>query len=219
MMTGDKKDLEISGLNFHLAIASSSAASKHILDFNSVKTILTLLTDTKEDKEEWKREFSKVNEFKGRSLQFQSDSPETFEKLKTHLRKSNLFILPLKPDSPLFGTEALSAMAAGVPVLVSSHSGIASILETITQYESIVQESKLESEEKVWKEKIIEKLVQPVQSHRYAARLREDFLLDTSIAETHLELVKTISGELAPIASKFNTIVTYLSMYLLDFTE
>ena len=98
-------------------------------------------------------------------------------------------------------------MAAGVPILVSSHSGIASTLDTITQYESIVQESKLESQEKVWKEKIIEKLVQPEQSHRYAVRLREYFLLDTSVAETHLELIKTITGELAPVAYKFNTLV------------
>ena len=37
MMTGDRKDLEVSGLDFPLAVASSSRASKHILDFDGVK--------------------------------------------------------------------------------------------------------------------------------------------------------------------------------------
>ena len=131
---------EVNGLDFPLAVASTYKSSKHILDFDGLKTNFVLLTNNKEDKEEWKKEFSEILEregSKGRSLNFQSDGPETLEKLKTHLRKSNLFILPLKPDSPLFGTEALSAIAAGVPILVSSHSGIVSILKVITQDNSL----------------------------------------------------------------------------------
>ena len=143
LMTGNRKDLEISGLDFPLAVASTARASKHILEFDGVKTNFELLTNNKEDKEEWKKEFSGLiqqEESKGRSLHFQSDAPESLEKLKIHMRKSNLFILPLKRDSPLFGTEALSAVAAEVPILVSFHSGMASLLKAIAQDESIVHE-------------------------------------------------------------------------------
>ena len=58
LMTGDRKDLEISGLDFPLAVASAARASKHILEFDGVKTNFELLTNNKEDKEEWKKEFS-----------------------------------------------------------------------------------------------------------------------------------------------------------------
>ena len=199
LMTGDRKDLEISGLDFPLAVASISRASKHILDFDSVKTNLALLSDNKEDKEEWKKEFSDLLGKEGskrRSLNFQPDTPETLEKLKTYLRKGNLFILPLKPDSPLFGTEALSAVAAGVPILVSSHSGMASILETIAQNESVVQESSLESDEETWKDKVIRKLVKPEDSQRIANTLREQLLLDTKITQTHLDFARIICGKI-----------------------
>ena len=199
LMTGDRKDLEISGLDFPLAVTSISRASKHILDFDSVKTNLSLLSDNIEDKEEWKKEFLDLlgkEGSKGRSLNFQPDAPETLEKLKTYMRKSNLFILPLKPDSPLFGTEALSAVAAGVPILVSSHSGMASILETIAQNESVVQESSLESEEETWKDKVIRKLVKPKDSQRIANTLREQLLLDTKITQTHLDFASIICGKI-----------------------
>ena len=198
MMTGDRKDLEISGLDFPLAVASVSKASKHILDFDSVKTNFELLTNNKEDKDEWKKEFSELiqkEEYKGRSLHFQADTPESLDKLKTHLRKSNLFILPLKPTSSIFGTEALSAVAAGVPILVSQDSGIASLLEAMVQTGSILQESSLEAREKTWRDGIIQKIVKPHESKRAANTLREQLLLDTSIAQTHLDFIKTVTGK------------------------
>ena len=135
MMIADRDDSEIIGLDFPLAVASSASASKHILDFDGVKTNFELITNKKEDKEEWKKEFSELIQqevSKGRSLNFHPDAPETLEKLKTHMRKSNLLILPVKPDSSIFGMEVLSAVAAGVPILVSSYSGMASLLKTLT---------------------------------------------------------------------------------------
>ena len=198
LMTGDRKDLEISGLDFHLAVASAARASKHILEFDGVKTNFELLTNNKEDKEAWKKEFSGLiqqEESKGRSLHFQSDAPESFEKLKIHMRKSNLFILPLKPDSPLFGTEALSAVAAEVPILVSFHSGMASLLKAIAQDESIVHESSLRSDEETWKDRIIQMLVRPEEAKQTANRLKELLLLDTTIAHTHLDFTKIVTGK------------------------
>ena len=199
LMTGDRKDLEINGLDFPLAVAFASRASKHILDFDGVKTNFVLLSDNKEDKEEWKKEFSEILQketSKGRSLNYQTDVPETLEKLKVNMRKSNLFILPLKSDSPIFGTEALSAVAAGVPVLVSSHSGMASVLEEIAQNESVVQESSLESDEETWKDKVIRKLVKPEDSQGIAIMLREQLLLDTKITQAHLDFTKIICGKI-----------------------
>ena len=199
LMTGDRKDLEISGLDFPLAVASAARASKHILEFDGVKTNFELLTNNKEDKEKWKKEFSGLiqqEESKGRSLHFQSDAPENLEKLKIHMRKSNLFILPLKPDSPLFGTEALSAVAAEVPILVSLHSGMVSLLKAIAQDESIVHESSLRSDEETWKDRIIQMLVTPEEAKRTANRLKELLLLDTTIAHTHLDFTRTVTGKI-----------------------
>ena len=198
VMMREQNDSEINGLDFALAVTSTAEASKHIQDFERVKTSFVMLTDNQEGKEQWKKQFFEVlqkEEFKGKSLQFRPDAPETVEKLKTHLRKSNLFILPLKPDSPLFGAEVLSAVAAGIPILVSNHSGIASVLETMCQDESIVKESALQPDAKTWKEAIIMKLVKPEEAKRAATTLREQLLLDTSIAQTHLDFTKTIIGK------------------------
>ena len=196
VMTRNKKDIVISGLDFSLALAAISGASKHIREFYGVKTNFVLLTDSKEDKDEWRKEFTEV--VKGQeplALNFQPDSPENVERLKAHLRKSNLMILPLKPDSPLFGSEALSAIAAGVPVLVSSHSGIAALLGMICQDESVVKESVLQPDVNMWKDGILQKLLRPEDSQRMADRLKDELLLDTSIAQTHLDFTGTIVGK------------------------
>ena len=195
LMTGNKKDLDVNGLDFSLAVAVVSGASKHILEFDGVKTNLVMLTDNTDDKQGWKKEFTELvkgDEALARALNFQTDSPENFEKMKAQLRKSNLMILPLKPGSPLFGSEALSAIAAGVPVLVSKHSGIASVLEMICQDESVVNESVLLSNVHTWRERILKKLLRPEDSQRRVNRLREELLLDTSIAQTHLDFIGTI---------------------------
>ena len=198
MMTGNRKDLETGGIDFPLAVASISGASKHVLEFDGLKTNFLTMTDIKEDKAEWQKEFkelTKGEEALERALNFQPDSPENFEKLTSQLRKSNLMILPLKPGSPVFGSETLSAIAAGVPVLVSNHSGMAAVLEIICQDESVVKESVLQSDVNIWKEGILKKLLRPEDSQRDANRLREHLLLDTNIAQTHLNFIGSIVGK------------------------
>ena len=199
MMTGDRKDLEISDLDFPLAVASTFGASKHILDFDGVRTNLELLINNRDDKDQWKKEFEGLiqnKDYRGRSLRFHTDAPETLEKLKAYLQKSNLCILPLKPDSSLFGAEALSAVAAGVPVLVSVHSGMAALLKTITQDHSIVRESSLESDEETWKDRILQKLLRPEESQRTATILKEQLLLDCYIAQTHVDFIRIATGKI-----------------------
>ena len=197
MMIGNK-DLEINGVDFPLAVASVSGASKHILEFDSVKMNFVVLTDNKDDKDEWRKEFTeivKAEEVQARALTFQSNFPENVEKLKTQLRKSNLMILPLKLGSSLFSSEALSAIAAGVPVLVSSHSGMAALLKMICQDESVVKDSALQPNVKTWREGILQKLMRPEDSQQRADRLREQLLLDTTIAQTHLSFIGTVVGK------------------------
>ena len=200
VMTRNTKDLNVIGLDFSLAATAIFGASKHILEFDGVKTNFVMMTDNNEDKQSWKKEFTELlhgQEAVGRALNFQVDSPENFEKLKTQLRKSNLMILPLKPGSPLFGTETLTAIAAGVPVLVSNQSGIASLLEILCHDESVVKESVLQSDINTWKEGILKKLLRPGDSQQKANRLKEELLLNTSIAQTHLHFIGTIVGEIS----------------------
>ena len=198
-MTGDIKDLEVNGLDFPVAVNSAAEASKHIWDFHNLKTNFVLLTSNKDDKEEWKKEFGEIlgnGDARRRTLYFQVDSPENVETMNEKMRKSNLMILPLKPGSPIFGTEALSAIAAGVTILVSNHSGMAALLETIYQVESIIQESTLDSDAETWKEGILQKLLRPEDSQRKADRMREQLLLDTSIAQTHLDFIRALLGKI-----------------------
>ena len=105
-----------------------------------------------------------------------------------------MFLLPLKQNSPVFGTEALAAIAAGVPVLVSRYSGLAALLREIQQDEPVVHKN--EAEIKVWKERIISKLVNPKAAQQRAITLREKLLLDTSIVQTHLDFISITTGRI-----------------------
>ena len=197
MMSGEIKDLDISGLDFPLAVTATAAASEYIHFNDRVKTKLSLLMADEEEKPNWKGTFEEVlqrRNLNDTGLSFQAEAPLTLDKMKVHLRKSNLFLLPLKPDSPLFGTEALAAIAAGVPVLVSRDSGLASLLDTMLEDESIVGKNKMKVNAQSWKEHIIQKLVRPGESQKSANRLREQLLLNTSIAQTHLDFINVISG-------------------------
>ena len=199
LINGERKDMNISGIDFELAVTATYAAAKHIVRFDGLKTNFIVLTQNKEDADGWKKEFTEIiqkQEIKCGALHFQSDGPETLKKLNIHLRRSNLFLLPLKSDSPLFGTEALAAIAAGVPILVSEHSGISSVLESLAQIDSMVQEPALVSDPDTWRDAIIKKLVKPEEAQRAANRLREQLLLDKSIAQTHLDFIKAITSEL-----------------------
>ena len=197
MMSGEIKDLDINGIDFPLAVTATAGASYYIQFNDGVKTKLSLLAATEQDKEKWKRNFVEVlhrRNLNDRGLIFQVEGPSTFDKMKVYMRKSNLFLLPLKYDSPFFGTEALAAIAAGVPVLISKDSGLASLLETMVEDEAIVGRNKMKVNAEFWKERIIQKLVKPEESQTAANRLREQLLLDTSIAKSHLDFINVIAG-------------------------
>ena len=101
----------------------------------------------------------------------------------------------MKSDSPLFGTEALAAIAAGVPILISRYSGLAHLLQGIAEDEPVVYGTKLESATDIWRDRILERLLRPEESQKAADRLREQLLLDTSIAQTHLDFINFITSK------------------------
>ena len=193
MMSGEIKDLDISGLDFPLAVTATAAASNHIRDFNDVRINLSLMPAEEGEKVKWKETFEEVlhrKNLRETGLSFQAETPLTIDKIKLHVRKSNLFVLPLKQNSPLFGTEALSAIPAGVPVLVSRYSGLAALLREMQQDEPVVHKSEFE----IWKERIIQKLIKPDMARQRANNLRKELLLVTSITKSHLDFINTIAG-------------------------
>ena len=191
MMTGETHDLEINGLDLPLAISSIAAASEHIKNFDDVRANLLMMFAREEDTKLWKENFDKILDDRkfSTSLSFHTSFCANITKVKTDLRRSKLFVFPTKPDSPVCGTEALTAAAAGVPVLVSQHSGIASLMQTMYQDQSVVK-----TKTETWKERIIEKLVRPAEAQQIADRLRKQLLLDTNIAQTHLDFINTVTG-------------------------
>ena len=199
LMMKEFKNLDIGGLDSPLAVTATTAALKYILDSNDIKTNFILLTENREDKYQLKKEFEdtlKCEETRGQTLYFQVDSPEDVEKMKVHMRESNLMILPLKSCTPVFGCVALAAIAAAVPVLISNYSGVAFLPEGMCQPEYEVHGSKSNFDSETWRDKIIQKLLRPEDSRLKATRLREQLLLDTSIAQTHLDFIRTIAGKI-----------------------
>ena len=60
MLTRELKSLNVHGLNFPLAVAATAEASKHIRDFDEVRTNLVMLSSQKEDTELWKGNFQEI---------------------------------------------------------------------------------------------------------------------------------------------------------------
>ena len=169
MMSGEMKMLDVNGFDFPLAVTATAGASDYIRFNDGVKIKLSLLMANEDDKDKWKNSFEDIlqkRNLKDTGLSFQTETPLTLDKMKIHMRKSHLFLLPLKQDLPLFGTEALAAIAAGVPVLVSRDSGLASLLDTMMEDETIVGKNKPKANAKSWKGHIIQKLVNPAESQK-----------------------------------------------------
>ena len=107
MMSGEIKDLDMNGLDFPLAVTAAAAASDYIQFNDGVKIKLSLLAANEDDKTKWKESFVEVlhrRNLNDEGLSFQAEGPLTLDKMKAYMRKSNLFLLPLKSDSPVFGS-------------------------------------------------------------------------------------------------------------------
>ena len=197
MMTGDPKNPDIPGLDFPLAVSACVKASEHIRLTDSEQIKLELLAVGEEDRSEWRSWFNE-QDIHTSGLSFDCPPAENFDRIKRQLKRSNLFIQPLVSESILFGVEALSAAAAGVPILVSQNSGIASVLESSIQHEMVVRQTSNMSLVDTWRDEILQKILRPEESQRKASELRKQLLLDRSISKTHLDFTNTIAGKSQP---------------------
>ena len=203
-MTAERKNLEVIGLNFELAVVSSAKVSQNITyneGSNLSKQIsfnIRLIGFKEDDKSCWEELFKTIiqqHNFKGRAPSFRFYAPHDIKKLMPHIKRAAVLILPLDHDSPLFGTQALIAIAAGVPVLVSRNSGIASLLQSKGLSEPIVWDNDgFTKDVETWTERLIHRIINPRETRRVAQQLRILFLLDHSIASTHLDFINTITG-------------------------
>ena len=194
MMTGERKNLDIPGLDFPLAVSACAKASKHIRTTDDERVKLELLAVKEEDRNEWKSWFREINldqKIQMSGLSFECPPAENFDRIKRQLKRSNLFIQPLVSDSVLFGTDVLAAAAAGVPILVSQNSGVASALGR----NMIVRQTGNMSPVDTWSDEILRKILKPKESQHMAMTFREQLLLDTSISKTHLDFVNAIAGK------------------------
>ena len=202
IMTQQTKDLEVTGLNYQLAVASSTLASKSIHELSSQSKVhFLVLAANPNERNVWEASFNEIKEkqpTKDKRLSFQFHSIENLEKLKSIMRRTTVMLLPLKADSPLFGVEALMAAYSGVPILVASNSGVASLMNSVGEGEAIVYDTtgNLRNDSRVWSEKIIQKISDPAEAQNCAKLLRTTLILDTSIATSHLEFIRLVTGEL-----------------------
>ena len=194
MMTGEPRELDIPGLDFRLAVSACAKASEHIRTTDDARVKLALLGMKEEHGTEFRSWFSEINRDQGiqiSRLSFECPPAENVDRIKRQLKRSNLFIQPLVSDSILFGVEALSAAAAGVPILVSQNAGVVSALG----HNMIVRHTSNESLVETWKDEILRKILRPKEAQHMAMTFREQLLLDTSISKTHLDFINTIAGK------------------------
>ena len=192
MMTKEKKDLKVKGLDFPLAVNSVVEACQK----TRARISLTMCTERKDDRADWE------NGQTNRHVTFRCDAVQDTQDMIFQFGKTDLFLAPFQTPSPLFGAEALSALAAGVPILISRHCGLGSLLVEMDEKGSVV----VETDRGTWADRITQKIVDPEAARSEAKKLRERFLLDTRIATSQMEFAKVISGQYPRYRLKFDPI-------------
>ena len=191
-------NLEVPGIDFKLACAVATRVSAHFMKQGfKVKLIVAgALADGKLTFEKTFEEIKQKDPTVDKRVEMLYATVSSTKDLIKIFRKSHLCLFPLKFQSPLFGTEALMAAYAGVPILVSENSGIASLLEKAGLVESIVtgMTGSFENDVTKWTERVIPKLYKPRDSHDHAEELRKKLLADCHIAASQLQFVRHITG-------------------------
>ena len=203
VMTTEQKNLKVSGLNYELAVASSTLASPkiHELTETEAKVQFSVLATDGEERKIWEESFNEIKErqqTEDKRMAFQFQTIGDIEKLKSLMKRIAVMLLPLKPDSSLFGVEALMAAYSGVPILVSSNSGISSLMNSLMEGEAIVRNTtgRLQKDSEIWCDRIYQKMSDLQNAQMMAQSLRRALLLDTSIAASHIEFIKIVTGML-----------------------
>ena len=205
VMTVEEKDLLVNGLDHQLVLTAAIRAADNILGqeaFDYKKQIrmeLLVLTPNQNERDLWARSFNEIKEnqpTKYQGLTFEFQSVNNTDELKTFMRQTSVLLLPLIPGSPLFGTEALSAAAAGTSILVSSNSGMASLLHHLDEVKSVIHnKGALNADAQLWNVRITEKLTKPKDAQQEAENIRAKLIQDTTIASSHLDFIRIITGK------------------------
>ena len=177
MMTQEKKKLNVEGIDLTLTVKSITETNRK----NDAGVTVILFTEETNESAEW------ADELKGN---ISCEVIPDVEDLKHQMRYCKLFLYPQKASSPLFGSEALSAIAAGVPVLVPGDSSVGSLLLEMNANSSVVSEADANS----WAQRITQIIGNPGAAQDEANNLKYRLLLDTMIPSTHLDFINTITG-------------------------
>ena len=205
-IANDTKDV------FEKMMLSSAQAAQSILtqqdrnSFQHLSFTLSSIMKTIVDKPLWEntvRDLKEKHNIVDNALDVQFHTIQTLQKFTSLIRSATVSLFPTQPRSPIFGTEVLGAMAAGVPVLVSRSSGVASFLHSVGESEPIVWDGQVFIEDvETWKQRLLEKLTNREQAQTVAAELRKILLLGAKIPATHLSFMKFITGKVYSFFSK-----------------
>ena len=205
VIKAEVEDIESSNLDFKLVIVSSAKASEKMSAQESrcltdeLSFTVKMLSEREDKNNSWKENFNLVkknSKLEDHLLSFKYHAVQLTDAMIPHLKRACAFVLPLKRPNVQFGSEALVAIAAGIPVLVSKNSGIASFLQSIGEQEPIVWDTgKFANDVNTWKERLIEILCDQTKAESQARELRKALLLGASIASTHLDFTKIICSK------------------------
>ena len=197
---------------FEKMMLSSAQAAQSILTqqdrnlFQHLSFTLTSIMKTIVDKPLWEntvKDLKEKHNIVDNALDVQFHTIQTLQKFTSLIRSATVSLFPTQPRSPIFGTEVLVAMAAGVPVLVSRSSGVASFLHSVGESEPIVWDGQGFIEDvETWKQRLLEKITNRQQAQTVAAELRKILLLGAKIPATHLSFMKFITGKVYSFFSK-----------------
>ena len=190
---------------FEKTMLSSARAAQSILTqqdrnlFQHLSFTLSLILNTNVDKqllENAVRDLKEKHNIVDNTLDFQFHIIQTLQKFTSVMRSATVSVFPSQSRSPVFETEVLVAMAAGVPVLVSRSSGVASFLHSVGESEPIVWDDQgFTADVETWKQRLLEKITNRERARTVAAELRKILLLGAKIPATHLGFMKYVTGK------------------------
>ena len=199
LMVG-KKEFEYNGIDLHLAINAAKAAGEMIHETcrkgETGGLHLVLVGEDATDEEHLKTYFSDTEEKEG-IFTFDVLTSLKPEDMKSCIIRSSVFLLPLKNNCSKFGLEALSAAAAGVPILVSENSGVAALLQEMGEgkYSVVKRQRYFDLDVQEWKNKIIEIFDNSQEVQDQNKLIRKTLLQNENIARTHLNFISAIDRE------------------------
>ncbi|XP_070576104.1 phosphatidylinositol N-acetylglucosaminyltransferase subunit A-like [Ptychodera flava] len=125
----------------------------------------------------------------------------TQKQIMEDLKQSHLFIMPSRSEP--FGMVGMEAIAAGLPVLVTRHSGLADFIEehfNIDAERMVVDvglnDYAREKDVDIWRKRIINALISKNMENNFskAAEMKEKLQCLCAIPDTHKEFQKMLKG-------------------------